>query len=324
MSLADHVDAHARPVRALAVAGGSATWRSRAIIRSSFSSTALNDTSFRRLRMSRRRARDARALDRIDGDQDRVVRHAFLDQRRHGRIAGIAAVPIGLAVDLDRLEHGRQAGRGEQHVGRQLGVAEHARPSGAHVGRRDEELDRRRGEAREIDRARTSTLRQRIGPAEVEVVGREEARHQVEGDVGGRVIERPAAEQHVERAALQRAERGGLGNAAPEGLQRLARARGCRPWRGRRPSRRHSWRRPRCRKWPRSSSQGSSSSRSSTPQVKAPCEPPPCSARSISCDGRSLAGRGWIRGHRQRHSILARSRSCRSQGCRGRRLPRRR
>ena len=35
-------------------------------------------------------------------------------------------------------------------------------------------------------------------------------------------------------------------------------------------------------------SQGSSSSRSSTPQVKAPCDPPPCRARSISCSGRPL------------------------------------
>ena len=35
-------------------------------------------------------------------------------------------------------------------------------------------------------------------------------------------------------------------------------------------------------------SQGSLSSRSSTPQVKAPCEPPPCNARSISCVGRPL------------------------------------
>ena len=34
------------------------------------------------------------------------------------------------------------------------------------------------------------------------------------------------------------------------------------------------------------SSQGSSSSRSSTPQVKAPCDPPPCSARSTSTVGR--------------------------------------
>src|SRR5215475_11205355 len=38
-------------------------------------------------------------------------------------------------------------------------------------------------------------------------------------------------------------------------------------------------------------SRSSSSRRSSTPQVKAPCEPPPCSAKSMSCDGGS-AGMG--------------------------------
>src|SRR5262245_66485033 len=37
-------------------------------------------------------------------------------------------------------------------------------------------------------------------------------------------------------------------------------------------------------------SQDSSSSRSSTPQVKAPCAPPPCRARSTSCLGRCIGG----------------------------------
>jgi hypothetical protein len=40
---------------------------------------------------------------------------------------------------------------------------------------------------------------------------------------------------------------------------------------------------------PSNSSQGSSSSRSITPQVKAPCAPPPCSARSTSSGSRRTA-----------------------------------
>ena len=52
---------------------GSATCRSSAIMRSSFSSTALKETSFRRLRMSRADARRARPLDRIDLNEDRVA-----------------------------------------------------------------------------------------------------------------------------------------------------------------------------------------------------------------------------------------------------------
>ena len=70
---------------------------------------------------------------------------------------------------------------------------------------------------------------QRIGHADGEVVGREDARHHVEGDVGGRVVERPAAEQPVERAALQRAEGGGLGDLAPERFEFLARSLVARP-----------------------------------------------------------------------------------------------
>ena len=61
-------------------------------------------------------ARRARALDRIDRHDQRVLRGAFAHERRHGRVAGIAAIPIGLAVDLDRLEQRRQAGRGEEDV----------------------------------------------------------------------------------------------------------------------------------------------------------------------------------------------------------------
>ena len=38
---------------ATSLSSAEATWRSSAIMRSSFSSTALNDTSFRRFRMSR-------------------------------------------------------------------------------------------------------------------------------------------------------------------------------------------------------------------------------------------------------------------------------
>ena len=70
--------------------------------------------------MSRAVLRRARPLDRIDLHEDRVLRLAFPHQRRDGGVAGIAAVPIVLAVDLDGLEHGRQAGRGEQDVGRDL------------------------------------------------------------------------------------------------------------------------------------------------------------------------------------------------------------
>jgi hypothetical protein len=65
--------------------------------------------------------------------------------------AKIAAVPVVLPVDLDGLEHGWQACRGEQHVGGELAVAEHPSSAGAHVCRRDEQLDRASRQPPEID-----------------------------------------------------------------------------------------------------------------------------------------------------------------------------
>jgi len=133
---------------------------------------------------------------------------ALSHERRDGGIAGKAAVPVGLAVDLDSLEHGRQAGRRQQDLGRQLGVAEDATAAGTHVGRRDEELDGRLHQPLEVD-ARLENGSQRVVPAWIEIVGREDPRHEVERDEGRGGVERPPAKQAIERRALQRAERRG-------------------------------------------------------------------------------------------------------------------
>ena len=218
----DAVNAHAGP-RAPSLSPGSATCRSSAIMRSSFSRTALKETSLRRLRMSRAERGVPGALDRIDLHEDRIVRLTFAHQRRDRRIAGIAAVPIVLAVDLDGLEHGRQAGRGEQHVGRDLAVAEHAAVAGADIGGGDEQLDRRSREPLEIDRL-GQDVAQRIGAARVQVVGREQARHHVHRDEDRRMVERPAAEQHVERAAPERAEARRLARRVRQKASSAARA----------------------------------------------------------------------------------------------------
>ena len=159
---------------------------------------------------------------------------------------------------------------------------------------------------REVD-ALGQHLAQRVEPARVEVVGREQARGQVHGDEHGRVVKRPAAEQHVERPALERARPRGLGHPAPEGIQGGARA----------PARRPA-------AWPATitaafiapaevpeiptmCSHGSSSSRSSTPQVKAPCEPPPCRARSTATGAALRCGRvlGPVVAHGHRRSVAA-------------------
>ena len=76
---------------------------------------------------------------------------AFADQRRDGRIAGIAAVPVCLSIDFDRLVHRGKTGRGKQHVRSDLAITEDASATGAHLRGGDEQLDRRAGEPVEID-----------------------------------------------------------------------------------------------------------------------------------------------------------------------------
>ena len=61
---------------------GSATWRSNAIMRNSFSSTALNDTSFRRLRMSR-------AELGVPGLSTGLIGIRIVSCDRHSRTSGV-------------------------------------------------------------------------------------------------------------------------------------------------------------------------------------------------------------------------------------------
>jgi hypothetical protein len=99
----------------------------------------------------RRRPRRFRPFARVDLNQDGIVRVAFANEWRDRRIAGVTAVPIRLAIDFDRPEHRRQAGRSEQNVGGDLRVAENPSAAGSHIRRRDKELDRRANETVEID-----------------------------------------------------------------------------------------------------------------------------------------------------------------------------
>ncbi len=197
-------------------------------MRNSFISGELNEISLSRLRISDAVRGVSTRSRRIDLDQDHVERVALAHQRRDRRIADVAAVPIGLAVDLDRLEHRRQAGRGEQHVGRDVLVAEHAAAPGVDIGRGDEELDRGLAEMSEID-ALLEQVADRVVAERIEAVGRNHPRHQVHRQIGRRGVEAPAVHQPVERRALERAEPGGLRHARPVGVERLARALGRRP-----------------------------------------------------------------------------------------------
>ena len=106
----------------------------------------------------------ARALDGVDLHENCIVRLTFPHQGRDRGVAGIAAVPIILALDFDGLEHGRQTGGGEQHVGRDLTVAEHPALAGTNICGGDKQLDRRLPEPLEVDAFRKD-LPQRVEPA---------------------------------------------------------------------------------------------------------------------------------------------------------------
>ena len=75
----------------------------------------------------------------------------FTDERRNRGITGEPAVPIWLAIDFDRSEHGWETGRSEQHIGCDFPIAEDAAASGSHARRGDKQLDRRTTEAVEVD-----------------------------------------------------------------------------------------------------------------------------------------------------------------------------
>jgi hypothetical protein len=89
---------------------------SSAIERSSLSRLALKVTSLMRSRCPGVVGTPL-AQRGVDLHQQQVVGRALGDQRQQRRVAGVAAVPVGLAVDLHRLEQQRQAGRGQHHVG---------------------------------------------------------------------------------------------------------------------------------------------------------------------------------------------------------------
>jgi hypothetical protein len=85
------------------------------------------------------------------------------------------------------------------------------------VGGRHEQSDRRVRDLPKID-GFGEDLVQRICAGNIKVVGREHTACDIEGDIEGRRIKRPAAERDVQRRAPDRAEPRGVGDATPEGV----------------------------------------------------------------------------------------------------------
>src|SRR5262249_49662390 len=118
--------------------------------------------------------RCAGPMDWIDLYQNRVARIALANERSNGRVAGVAAVPIGLPVNFNCLVHRREARGCEQCVDGELRITEYSPASRLDIGRSNEDPDRRFPQATEID-AFSQDVAQGIESSQSEVVGREHA-----------------------------------------------------------------------------------------------------------------------------------------------------
>jgi hypothetical protein len=119
----DVVALHPRP-------SGSTPWSSRrltsSIVLSSRRSEELNEISFSRFRISWPLCGSSSRSIGLMWTMRMSSLLRVVEERVERRVAHVAAIPVGLEppgsgiVDLDRLEERRQAGRGEQRVGRDL------------------------------------------------------------------------------------------------------------------------------------------------------------------------------------------------------------
>ena len=110
------------------------------------------------------------------------MRFALADERGNCRITGVAAIPIGLAFDFDRLEHRRQAGRSEEHLGRNLRVAKYAAAARSNVGGGYKQSDRSPRDLTKVDTL-GENVAQGIGALLAKIVRREDTTRQVKGQV---------------------------------------------------------------------------------------------------------------------------------------------
>src|SRR5258706_10720581 len=121
-----------------------------------------------------RGGRQLRPHDRIDMHDDDIAAARVVDERIQGRGAHVTAVPVVLAADFDRLEHGRHAGRGEHHVDRQFARAKDARLGAAHIGGTEEQLDAVAGPHRLHVDVALQPLAQRLEVERIELLRRKQ------------------------------------------------------------------------------------------------------------------------------------------------------
>ena len=133
-------------------------------------------------------------MDGVDHDEQHVGGGAVVDDRKDRRVAHIAAVPEIFAVDLDRLEHRGNAGRGDHGVERRCRRCSNTRSRLvktllAHT--KSLTLSERLSASKSI--CSRQDVAQRMIVAGVHLIGRQHARQGVQHDPARRIVEASAA-----------------------------------------------------------------------------------------------------------------------------------
>ena len=122
------------------------------------------------------RSRRIVASQRGQQHEQHIFCVTLVEQRKHRRVRGVAAVPVRLAIDIDGMMNLRQACRSHEHVDRQLMLAKDPQLAGGGLRGRDEQLERAAcAHGLEVDEWRQQ-IAQRVEFARVDLCGREVAR----------------------------------------------------------------------------------------------------------------------------------------------------
>jgi len=166
-----------------------------------------------------RSARRLVAFDRIDLHDDDVFGAGFIEERPERRIAGIAAIPIGRAGDLDSLEQTRQAGRSHDVIGGQLATVKNRGLPREDVRGRNQQFNAfARAKFFKIDDL-GEMVAQRVEVERIELIGAGKICQRFEPEIGGRRAEGERSEIGVEKLALDGRQGAFLADREPEVME---------------------------------------------------------------------------------------------------------
>jgi hypothetical protein len=158
-----------------------------------------------------RRGRQLVALDGVDLHQHNVAAGAFIDQRVDGRVAGEAAVPVVHPIDLHRLEHRRQAGRGHHRTCGEPLAREDLRLARGHRRGHDKHLERLVGRQPLEVNGVLQKLLQRVDVQRIALVGGHRLGPQAGHGVAEYLTRRMGTPGQRAKAAKQNVQRRALG-----------------------------------------------------------------------------------------------------------------